>query len=203
MRVSAFCRKYRISTQAVYKKIKNHEKELNGHITKDKKNVLDLDDYAVKFLKPKRETYKKLEEQNLLFLQTNKDLSAEIEALRKKINEMNNVINHLTCSNREYEVKYDKHIAEIALLMQERGNLKSELSPIRIELSELQLSLEQEKAKLLSAEKMWNEEKYALTAEISELNLALQSANKQISDLTEKSEERNAKNNGFMGLFGR
>ena len=203
MRVSAFCRKYRISTQAVYKKIKNHEKELNGHITKDKKNVFVLDDYAVKFLKPKRETYKKLEEQNLLFLQTNKDLSAEIEALRKKINEMNNVINHLTCSNREYEVKHDKHIAEIALLMQERDNLKSELSPIRTELSELQLSLEQEKAKLLSSEKMRNEEKYALTAEISELNLALQSANKQISDLTEKSEERNAKNNGFMGLFGR
>ena len=87
--------------------------------------------------------------------------------------------------------------------MQERDNLKSELSPIRTELSELQLSIEQEKEKLLSAEKMWNEEKYALTAEISELNLALQSANKQISDLTEKSEERNAKNNGFMGLFGR
>lgn len=203
MRVSVFCRKYRISTQAVYKKIKNHEKELNGHITKDKKNVLDLDDYAVKFLKPKRETYKKLEEQNLLFLQTNKDLSAEIELLRKKINEMNNVINYLTHSNQEYEVKHDKHIAEIALLMEERDNLKSELSPIRTKLSELQLSPEQEKAKLLSAEKMWNEEKYTLTAEISELNLALQSANKQISDFTEKSEERNAKNNGFMGFFGR
>ena len=28
MRVSTFCKKYRISTQAVYKKIKNHEKEL-------------------------------------------------------------------------------------------------------------------------------------------------------------------------------
>ena len=58
MRISEFCKTFKISHQAVHDKMKNHAAELEGHITKDDRNVLDLDSFAVELLKPNRETYK-------------------------------------------------------------------------------------------------------------------------------------------------
>ena len=43
MRISEFCKTFQISHQAVYAKIKKYTAELEGHISKDKGNVTDLD----------------------------------------------------------------------------------------------------------------------------------------------------------------
>lgn len=52
MRVSEFCKKYNVSHQTVYTKIRRKKKQLKGHISK--KGVMELDDYAVELLQPDR-----------------------------------------------------------------------------------------------------------------------------------------------------
>lgn len=52
MTVKELCVEYGLKFQTVYKKIKNHQKELDGHITKIKGASLELDEFAVNFLMP-------------------------------------------------------------------------------------------------------------------------------------------------------
>lgn len=55
MTVKELCSNYDLKFQTVYKKISHHrDKELAGHITKDKGESLELDDFAVDFLLPTR-----------------------------------------------------------------------------------------------------------------------------------------------------
>lgn len=203
MRVSTFCEKYKISPQAVYKKMKKHKAKLSEHIKKDKGNVLDLDDYAVKFLKPKRETCKTLDEKNTSLLQRNKELSDENNALRDEIHNMKILSEHLSLSNAENEERIKKYISENALLMQERDILKSQLVAEQNKTVMARFNEEDEKKKYHQAEKAWTDEKAKLTAENAGLNAQLQTANEQIADLTAKLQEKTAKNNGIKGLFGK
>ena len=46
MRISEFCKTFQVSHQAVYAKIKKYAAELEGHISKNKGNVTDLDPFA-------------------------------------------------------------------------------------------------------------------------------------------------------------
>lgn len=203
MRVSTFCEKYKISPQAVYRKMKKHKAKLSEHIKKDKGNVLDLDDYAVKFLKPKRETCQKLNERNFSLSQQVEKLSDENNALRDEIHNMKILSEHLSLSNAENEEKIQKYISENALLMQERDNLKSKLVEEQNKTTLARFNEESEKKKYHQAEKVWNDEKDELTAEVSDLNMRLRTANEQIADLTAKLQEKTAKNNGIKGLFGK
>lgn len=84
MRISEFCKTFQISHQAVHDKMKNHAAELEGHITKDERNVLDLDPFAAELLKPKRETYKALEERNSYLENIYKETFSENEQLREE-----------------------------------------------------------------------------------------------------------------------
>jgi len=77
MRISEFCKTFKISHQAVYAKMKNYAAELEGHITKDGGNVTDLDPFAVNLLKPKRETYKALDERNYYLFKKNQEIVSE------------------------------------------------------------------------------------------------------------------------------
>lgn len=52
MTVKELCAEHGLKFQTVYKKIKNHQKELDGHITKVKGASLELDEFAVNFLLP-------------------------------------------------------------------------------------------------------------------------------------------------------
>lgn len=52
MTVKELCDEYGLKFQTVYKKIKNHQSELDGHITKIKGASLELDEFAVNFLLP-------------------------------------------------------------------------------------------------------------------------------------------------------
>ena len=83
MRISEFCKNFNVTHQAVHDKMKNHAAELEGHITKDERNVTDLDPYAVELLKPNRTTYKFLEERNLYLENIYKETVSENEHLRE------------------------------------------------------------------------------------------------------------------------
>lgn len=84
MRISEFCKKFNVTHQAVHDKMKNHAAELEGHITKDERNVLDLDSFAVELLKPKRANYKALEERNSYLENSYKETASENEQLREE-----------------------------------------------------------------------------------------------------------------------
>ena len=159
MRVSTFCEKYKISPQAVYRKKKKHKAKLSEHIKKDKGNVLDLDDYAVKFLKPKRETCQKLNERNFSLSQQVEKLSDENNALRDEIHNMKILSEHLSLSNAEFDEKLEKYISENALLIQERDNLKSQLVAEQNKTVMARFNEESEKKKYHQAEKAWTDEK--------------------------------------------
>ena len=153
MRVSTFCEKYKISPQAVYKKMKKHKARLEGHIKKDKGNVLDLDDSAVKFLKPKRETCKNLNERNSSLSQKVEKLSDDNNALRDEIQNMKILSEHLSLSNAEKEEKIKKYISENALLMQERDNFKFKLVEEQNKTVMARYAEESEKKKISSSRK--------------------------------------------------
>ena len=84
MRISEFCKKFNVTHQAVHDKMKNHAAELEGHITKDERNVTNLDPYAVELLKPYRATYKALEERNSYLENIYKETISENERLREE-----------------------------------------------------------------------------------------------------------------------
>lgn len=203
MRVSTFCEKYKISPQAVYKKMKKYKARLEGHIKKDKGNVLDLDNFAVRLLKPKWETCKSISEENSSLSQQIEKLSNENNALRDEIHNMKILSEHLSLSNAENEERIKKYISENALLMQERDILKSQLVAEQNKTVMARFNEESEKKKYHQAEKAWTDEKNKLSAENAALNAQLQTANEQIADLTAKLQEKTAKNNGIKGLFGK
>lgn len=189
MRISEFCKKFKVSHQAVYKKIKKHKTELDGHITKDKGNVLDLDPFAVNFLKPKRETYKALDERNCYLFKKNKELTDENHAIGYDNQELKKRIERLLAVNDDLHKSNESYIEANALLKQERDKLKSELS--------------KEKAKSFESSQEWDDEKTKLNKEIRELKNRLQSAEEQLAEITAKSQDKNAKNGVFKGFFGK
>ena len=88
MRISEFCKKFNVTHQAVHDKMKNHAAELEEHITKDERNVLDLDPFAVELLKPRRATYKALEGRNSYLENIYKETVSENEQLQKERNKL-------------------------------------------------------------------------------------------------------------------
>lgn len=109
MRISEFCKTFQIFHQAVYAKIKKYAAELEGHISKDKGNVTDLDPFAVNLLKPKKASYKALDKRNYYLFNKNKEMVSENEKIRAERDELASkksdyeaVIEFLKKENKEY-----------------------------------------------------------------------------------------------------
>ena len=148
MRISEFCKNFQVSHQAVYAKIKKYAAELEGHISKDKGNVTDLDPFAVNLLKPKRETYKALDERNYYLFKKNKEIVLENERFRAEREEMvsktsdsDAVIKFLEKQNKEYA---DSNAA----LKAERDQLRKECSEVEAMYKIMESEFEKEKSKL-------------------------------------------------------
>ena len=148
MRISEFCKTFKISHQAVYAKMKKLAAELEGHITKDEGNVTDLDPFAVNLLKPKRETYKALNERNYYLFKKNKEIvseneqfKAEHKKLASKMFDYEAVIEFLKKENKEYS---DLN----AVLMQECERYKNECADAKALYKIMEIEFEKEKAKL-------------------------------------------------------
>ena len=148
MRISEFCKKFKVSHQAVYAKMKKLAIELEGHISKDKGNVTDLDPFAVNLLKPKRETYKAVDERNYYLFNKNKEIVAENEQfkaehkkLASKMSDYEAVIEFLKKENKEYS---DLN----AVLTQECERYKNECADAKALYKIMESEFEKEKAKL-------------------------------------------------------
>ncbi len=148
MRISEFCNTFQISHQAVYAKIKKYADELEGHISKDKGNVLDLDPFAVNLLKPKKASYKALDERNYYLFKKNKEIVSENESIRAERDELASkrsdyeaVIEYLKKENKEYA-------DSVVLLTQECERYKKESADAKALYKVMESEFEKEKAKL-------------------------------------------------------
>ena len=148
MRISEFCKTFQISHQAVYAKIKKYAAELEGHISKDKGNVTDLDPFAVNLLKPKKSSYKALDKRNYYLFNKNKEMVSENESIRAERDELASkksdyeaVIEFLKKENKEYS---DLN----AVLTQECERYKNECADAKALYKIMESEFENEKAKL-------------------------------------------------------
>jgi len=148
MRISEFCKTFQISHQAVYAKIKKYAAELEGHISKDKGNVTDLDPFAVNLLKPKKSSYKALDKRNYYLFNKNKEMVSENERIRAERDELASkksdyeaVIEFLKNENKEYS---DLN----AVLTQECERYKKECDNAKALYKVMESEFEKEKAKL-------------------------------------------------------
>ena len=85
MTVKDFCKKYQITPQAVYAKIKRKAELLDSHVMKSN-GQLDIDDYAEKLLKPRCTDHTLLEKVQNLKSQLD-EKSSECEELKKSLAE--------------------------------------------------------------------------------------------------------------------
>ena len=148
MRISEFCKTFQISHQAVYAKIKKYAAELEGHISKDKGNVTDLDPFAVNLLKPKKSSYKALDKRNYYLFNKNKEMVSENERIRAERDELASkrsdyeaVIEYLKKENKEYA-------DSVVLLTQECERYKKESADAKALYKVMESEFEKEKAKL-------------------------------------------------------
>ena len=228
MRISEFCKTFQVSHQAVYAKIKKYAAELKGHISKDKGNVTDLDPFAVNLLKPKKASYKALDERNYYLFKKNKEIVSENEQFRAERDELASkksdyeaVIEYLKKENKEYA-------DSVALLTQECERYKKECADVKALYKVMESEFDKEKAKLKNeneelsgisearAESYQNQmyrlreydEKIAeLTATIAKRDNEIERLKNEISELKtllRESEKPNTskQNNIFKNIFG-
>lgn len=148
MRISEFCKTFQISHQAVYAKIKKYADELEGHISKDKGNVTDLDPFAVNLLKPKKASYKALDKRNYYLFNKNKEMVSENEKIRAERDELASkksdyeaVIEFLKKENKEY-------LDLNAVLTQECERYKNECADAKALYKIMESEFDKAKAKL-------------------------------------------------------
>ena len=207
MRISEFCKTFQVSHQAVYAKIKKYAAELEGHISKNKGNVTDLDPFAVNLLKPKKASYKALDEHNLYLFNKNKEIVSENESIKaerdelaSKMSDYKAVIEYLKKENKEYA-------DSVSLLTQECEDYKKKCSDAEALYKIMESEFDKEKAELtaeiketefgrkLLASTVSDQCKkldenihsiYQLNKKISEQENTIERLNKQLSIMTEK-----------------
>ena len=142
MTINEFCKMYHVSHQTVYSAIRRYDRELKDHITKNINGVKLLDDYAVKFLKPRNvsaEKYIALCEENDKLRVQNISITTDNEQHRNRISELESLLQNersaaesfRSDSSKYFQLsqekdkrisEYEKHISDISALLNEKGS---------------------------------------------------------------------------------
>lgn len=190
MRISEFCKTFQIFHQAVYAKIKKYAAELEGHISKDKGNVTDLDPFAVNLLKPKKASYKALDERNYYLFKKNKEIvsdneqfRAERDELASKMSDYEAVIEFLKKENKEYA---DAN----ARLTQECERYKKECDDAKVLYKVMESEFDKEKAELTAEIKETEFGRKLLASTVSDQCKKLEEKDNRIHQLYKKSDEQ-------------
>ena len=182
MRISEFRKKFNVTHQAVHDKMKNHAVELAGHITKDERNVLDLDCFAVELLKPKRATYETLEERNSYLENIYKETVSENEQLRE---ECDKLASKTVDSDAVIEFM-NKQVKEYA---NENANLKNQNAEYQSKLYEANRLNRQYETKCSEENEAHESEIARLTAEVEKLNERIKCSNEKNNEQWKKLQE--------------
>ena len=191
MRICEFCKTFQISHQAVYAKIKKYAAELEGHISKNKGNVTDLDPFAVNLLKPKKASYKALDERNYYLFKKNKEIVSENERFKAERDELVSkksdyeaVIEYLKKENKEYA-------DSVALLTQECERYKKECSDAKALYKIMEIEFEKEKAKLKTENEELSSISEARAESCQNQMYRLRECDEKIADLTSTLSQKN------------
>lgn len=182
MRISEFCKKFNVTHQAVHDKMKNHAAELAGHITKDERNVLDLDSFAVEFLKPKRATYKALEERNSYLENIYKETASENERLREERDK-------LASKTADSDVVIEFMSKQVKEYAAENTKLKNENAEYQSKLYEANRLNRQYETKCSEENEKHESEISRLTAEVEKLNERIKCSNEKNNEQWKKLQE--------------
>ena len=182
MRISEFCKKFNVTHQAVHDKMKNHAAELEGHITKDERNVTDIDSFAVELLKPKRETYKALEERNSYLENIYKETASENEQLRKERDK-------LASKTVDSDVVIEFMSKQVKKYADENANLKNENAEYQSKLYEANRLKRQYETKCSEENEAHESETARLTAEIEKLKERIKCSNEKNNEQWKKLQE--------------
>ena len=190
MRICEFCKTFQVSHQAVYAKIKKYVAELEGHISKDKGNVTDLDPFAVNLLKPKKASYKALDERNLYLFKKNKEIvsenerfKAERDELASKMSDYEAVIEFLKKENKEYA-------DSVSFLTQECERYKKECDDAKALYKVMESEYDKEKAELTAEIKETEFGRNLLASTVSDQCKKLDEKDNRIHQLYKKSDEQ-------------
>ena len=163
--------------------MKNHAAELEGHITKDERNVLDLDPFAVELLKPNRATYKALEEHNSYLENIYKETVSENEQLRE---ERDKLASKTADSDAVIEFM-SKQVKEYA---DENANLKNQNAEYQSKLYEANRLNRQYEMKCSDENEKHESEIAKKDAEIEKLKERIKCSNDKNTDLWKDIEEK-------------
>ena len=182
MRISEFCKTFKISHQAVHDKMKNHAAELEGHITKDDRNVLDLDSFAVELLKPNRATYKALEKRNLYLENIYKETVSENEQLREERDK-------LASKEADSDAVIEFMSKQVKKFADENANLKNQNAEYQSKLYEANRLKRQYETKCSEENEAHESETARLTAEIEKLKERIKCSNEKNNEQWKKLQE--------------
>lgn len=131
MTVKELCKEYGLKFQTVYKKIKNHQSELDGHITKVRGASLELDEFAVDFILP---------------IQV-KILQAvdECEAIARENDELTEKLHSVEDTTKQTEKQLSETLADNKKLIEEIDSLKADLSDRENKIGEITKQFETER----------------------------------------------------------
>lgn len=181
MTINEFCKMYHISHQAVYSSIRRHEEELKNHISKNSNGIKLLDDYAVKFLKPKNvspekyiavcEGNDKLRVYNISLVSDNEDLQKRVSTLEGQIQKEKAAAESFRSDSSKYfqlSQEKDKRISElenrisdITALLDEKD---SRISDMEREISSLRELCSSQRSEITALKDKSSKQEEALTA---------------------------------------
>lgn len=181
MTIIEFCKIYHVSHQAVYSAIRRHEEELKKHISKNSNGIKLLDDYAVKFLKPKNvspekyiavcEGNDKLRVHNISLVSDNEDLQKRISELEGRIQKEKVAAETFRSDSSKYfqlSLEKDKRISELENRISDISALLDEkdrrISDLEREVSSLSEMCESQKLEIAELKDKCSEQEEMLAA---------------------------------------
>ena len=128
MTVKELCSNYDLKFQTVYKKISHHrDKELAGHITKDKGENLELDDFAVDFLLPTHVKVMQAIEECEDIARENAELQDKLESAEADAEQANNQLSKALADNENLLAEIDRLTSSLSEKDKEIGELSEQL----------------------------------------------------------------------------
>ena len=152
MLIKEFCKKYKVAPQSVYEKIHRHEYgDLYGHIVKLPKQSLDLDDFAVEFLKPRAAVIDEYKNRCLALSEEVEKLKSIISIFQRESQDREKYLRQ-EYENKSAELKseFENQLALMKVQIDDREKIIAEL---RAEIYELQLSLSEKSGRLTESER--------------------------------------------------
>lgn len=158
MTIKEYCEKYDQKFQTVYKKISHHrDKELAGHITKDKGENLELDDFAVDFLLPTHVKVMQAIEECESIVRENEELQDKLESAKEDAEQANEQLSKALADNENMLAEIDCLKSSLSEKYKENSKLSEQLEAERISFEQTIRELEKSIAGLSNENKLLTE----------------------------------------------